>query len=137
MKKLGAILPVFVALGILAALAVAGNSNVPSSLSVDTSGSITAGTDTSIYIAGHVESKKNRCLPNRRVKVTGKYDTESVKRPFDVARTSGLGGYDAIGPNKHAGNDITSAQLTLKPKVIGPKHHRKTCGGDQSSIKGG
>ena len=134
MKKLAPAIPVIAAAGILAALAVAGNSNVPTTISIDTNGSITQGTDTNLFIAGRVASSNPKCLPNRKLNVKGIYDTETTKRPFDTAVTSGRGGYNAIGPQKHAGHDITAAQLSVKPKDIGTKRHPKRCGGHKITI---
>ncbi len=134
MKKLAPAIPVIAAAGILAALAVAGNSNVPTTISIDRDGAITQGTDTNVFIVGRVASSNPKCLPNRRVKVKGLYDTETKKQPFDTAVTSGRGGYNAIGPQKHAGHDITAAQLSVVPKDIGTKRHPKRCGGRRTTI---
>ncbi len=133
MKKLAPILPAVLAAGILAGLAVAGGSNVPSSVSIDTGGTLATTTSPSrnFFIGGHVESGNVKCLPNRKVKLRAFYETESGSQPFDTARTGSHGAYSGIGPSQHAGNGIAAAKATLKPRKIG----KKTCSGDTAGIE--
>jgi hypothetical protein len=131
-KKLAPILPLVGALGILAALAVAGPSNVPSSVSVDTGGTLATVTSPNrdFFIGGHVESEKAKCLPKRTVKIRGFYGTDTTPRPFDTARTGSHGGYNGIGPSKHGVDSISAATATLKPRKVGAK----VCSGDTAGI---
>ena len=132
MKKLAPIIPLVMAAGILAALAVAGQSNIPSSVSIDTGATLATTTSPSrnFFIAGHVESPKAKCVPNRTVKVQGFYGTDTTPQPFDTARTGSHGGWSALGPGKHAGDSIEAARATLKPKVVGAR----VCSGDVAGI---
>jgi hypothetical protein len=127
-KKLAPILPLVAAMGIVAAITVAGPSKIPSSVSIDTSGTLATTTSPSrtVFIGGHVESPKAKCLPKRTVKIQGFYGTDTTARPFDTARTGSHGGYNGIGPRKHNGDQIEGAKATLKPRKVGSK----ICGGD-------
>jgi hypothetical protein len=128
LKKLAPILPLFAAAGIVAAIAVAGPSNIPSSVSIDTGATLATTTSPSrnFFIGGHVESAKAKCLPKRTVKIRAFYGTDTTPQPFDTARTGTHGGYNGIGPSKHGVDNIEAAKAILKPKKVGAK----TCSGD-------
>jgi hypothetical protein len=130
MKKLAPLLPGVVAAGILAALAIAGSSTIPSTVNIDTGDTVTdpVSTDRDFAIAGHVGSPKARCLAKRTVKLRGIYDTETTKQPFDTARTGTHGGFNGIGPSHHSGNLIAGAKAVVPAKNIGTKKHPRKCG---------
>jgi hypothetical protein len=132
MKRLAPILPLVGALGIVAALAVAGPSNIPSSVSFDTAGTLatTAPHSRNFFIGGHVESEKAKCISKRTVKIQGFYGMDTTPQPFDTARTGSHGGYNGIGPSKRNGNDIEGARTILKPRKVGAK----ICSGDTADI---
>jgi len=128
-RKLTAFIPIAVAAGILAGLAIAGNSTIPTTVSFDTVGTdSSAPPDRDFNIAGHVGSSKLKCLANRIVTITAGYENETTTHPFDVARSGLHGGFAGFGPSKHNGNDIAAAKFVVKPKQIGTKQHPRKCG---------
>lgn len=132
MRKLAALLPIVIAVGIVAALAVAGSS-VPSTVTIDTRGAVTdpASTNLDYGIAGRVDSAKAQCISNRTVRLLGVYFGEPKAHPFDTARTGSHGGFNGIGPSTHNGNTLTGASAVLEPKRIGSRKHPKKCTGDE------
>jgi hypothetical protein len=128
MKKLAPLLPLVVAAGILAALAVAGGP-IPTTVTVDTGGTIMdpVSADRDFGVAGHVESPNAKCLNNRTVTIRGLYATETKPHPFDIARTGRHGGFNGVGPSEHNSNTIGNATAKVPPKKIGPKQHPRKC----------
>jgi hypothetical protein len=128
-RKVIAFLPVAVAAGVLAGLAIAGSSTVPTTVSFDTVGTdSSAPPDRDFNLAGHVGSAKLKCLANRIVTITAGYDNETTSHPFDVARSGLHGGFAGFGPSKHNGNEIASARAVVKAKQIGTRQHPRKCG---------
>ena len=112
----------------IAPAAVAGGSVHKSAITVQ--GFVATGA-TSFEVFGTVSSDTQRCVANRKVKLSARALSSDQFKPFDTARTSAKGGWAGVGESA-TGVDAIKAVLTQSK--YGPKHHRSICGPDSETF---
>jgi hypothetical protein len=123
-------LSISVALALLAGVAIASaafGAGNPHSSTVQIRNSFLDEQTGDFIATGDVGSSTKKCIAGRKVKVFYEAPSSSKFHQVDTARTSANGDWAASGP---LGDGVSVIKAVLVPSKYGPKHHRKTCGGD-------